>query len=89
MPRRSPKLILAAERAAEARRIVARQEQLIAGLKAAGRPTEEAELYLKAYIKRLDLSQPSSASSMTNAEPKGAKPEKNKSPLGVAGSVRV
>ena len=50
MPRRNPKLISAAERAAEGRRIVARQEQLIAGLKAAGQPIEEAELYLKAYI---------------------------------------
>jgi hypothetical protein len=53
MPRRNPKLILAAKRAAEGRRIVARQEQLIAGLKAAGRPIEEAELYLKAYIEAL------------------------------------
>jgi hypothetical protein len=53
MPRRNPKLILAAKRAAEGRRIVARQEQLIAGLKADGRPIEEAELYLKAYIEAL------------------------------------
>ncbi len=41
------------ERAAEARRIVARQEQLVAGLKATGRPTLDAELYLKAYIEAL------------------------------------
>jgi hypothetical protein len=53
MPKRSPKLILAAERAAEVRRIVARQEQLIAGLKATGRPTLDAELYLKMYIEAL------------------------------------
>jgi len=53
MPRRSLKLILAIERAAEARRIVARQQQLIAGLKATGRPTLDAELYLKAYIEAL------------------------------------
>lgn len=50
MPRKNPKQILAAVRAAEARRIVARQEQLIAGLKASGKPTLDAEQYLQMYI---------------------------------------
>ena len=53
MPRKSPKLILAAGRAAEARRIVARQEQFIAGLKASGQPTREAEQTLQLYMSAL------------------------------------
>jgi hypothetical protein len=53
MPRKSPKLILAAERAAEARRIVARQERLIAGLRASGQPTLEAEQSLRLYMSAL------------------------------------
>lgn len=55
MPRNNPKLILAAIRAAEARRIVARQERLIAGFKASGKPTLEAEQYLQMYISALKL----------------------------------
>jgi hypothetical protein len=53
MPRKSPRLILAAERAAEARRIVARQEQLIAGLRASGQSTLEAEQNLQLYMSAL------------------------------------
>jgi hypothetical protein len=55
MPRKSPKLILATERAAEARRIVARQEQLIAVLKATGQPTLEAEQTLQLYMSALKV----------------------------------
>lgn len=48
-------MILAAERAAEARRIVARQEQLIAVLKASGQPTLEAEQTLQLYTSALKV----------------------------------
>ena len=55
MPRRSPELILAAARAAEARRIVARQGQLIEGLKASGKPTREAEQALQLFVSALKV----------------------------------
>lgn len=54
MPRRSPQLILAIERATEARRIVARQQQLVEGLKASGKPTLEAEEILQLYVSALN-----------------------------------
>lgn len=54
MPRKSPKLILAAQRADEARRVVASQRALIARLRALRQPTLEAELYLQAYIGALE-----------------------------------
>jgi len=50
MPRKKPKLIVAAHRVAEARRIVAEQHQLIAKLKAFGRPTLDAERTLQMYV---------------------------------------
>ena len=50
MPRKKPKLIVAAHRVAEARRIVAEQHQLIAKLKAFGRPTLDAERTLRMYV---------------------------------------
>ncbi len=55
MPRRDPKLTVAAHRAAEARRIVAGQRLLIETLKASGRPTEEAEVALQLYLSALDV----------------------------------
>ncbi|SRR5271167_4206377 len=53
MPRKNPKLVLAAGRAAEARRIVAGQQLLIETLKASGQPTLEAERSLQLYVSAL------------------------------------
>ena len=55
MPRPDPKLIVAANRAAEARRIVAGQRLLIETLKASGRPAEDAEVTLQLYISALEV----------------------------------
>ena len=55
MPRKQPKLILAAYRAAEARRIVANQRALIAVLQAKGEPTLEAEGMLQVQLSSLKL----------------------------------
>jgi hypothetical protein len=49
VPRKNPKIILAAMRAAEARRIVAAQRQLIEGLRAARTLTLDAERTLTTY----------------------------------------
>ncbi len=48
-------MILAAYRAAEARRIVANQRGLIAMLKSKGEPTVEAEGMLEVYLSSLKL----------------------------------
>jgi nucleoid DNA-binding protein len=53
MPRKNPKLVLAAGRAAEARRIVAGQQLLIETLKASGQPTLEAVRSLQLYMSAL------------------------------------
>lgn len=55
MPRKQPKLILAAHRVAEARRIVARQLAAIAVLKAKGKSSAEAEGMLDVYLSSLKL----------------------------------
>ena len=55
MPKKQPKLILAAYRAAEARRFVANQRGLIAMLKSKGEPTVEAEGMLEVYLSSLKL----------------------------------
>ena len=54
MPRKSPKLIVAAQRAAEARRVVANQRDLIAKLKASGHPASDAEQLLQTYVSMLE-----------------------------------
>ncbi len=53
MPRKKPKLILAAHRVAEARQIVADVGELIVTLKASGRPTLDAERALQTYVSSL------------------------------------
>ena len=53
MPRKQPKLILAAYRAAEARRIVAHQRGLIAMLQAKGESSLDAEGMLEVYLTRI------------------------------------
>lgn len=55
MPRRDPKLIVAATRAAEGRRIVAGQRLLVETLKASGKPSEDAEVSLELYISALEV----------------------------------
>jgi hypothetical protein len=55
MPRRDPKLIVAATRAAEGRRIVAGQRLLVETLKASGKPSEDAEVSLELYISALKV----------------------------------
>lgn len=55
MPRKNTKLGVAERRTAEARQIVARQQELIAKLKALGQPTVEAELTLQTYVSALKL----------------------------------
>ena len=55
MPRKQPKLILAAYRVAEARRIVAHQRGLIAMLKAKEEPAVEAHGMLQVYLSSLKL----------------------------------
>ncbi len=50
MPRRTPKLIVAAMRTAEARCAVDNQHGLITRLKVARHPTSEAEQTLQAYL---------------------------------------
>jgi hypothetical protein len=55
MPRKQPKLILAAHRAAEARRIVANQRGLIAMFKTKGESTLDAEGMLEVYLSSLKL----------------------------------
>ena len=55
MPRKQPKLILAAYRAAEARRIVAHQRGLIAMLQAKGKSSLDAEGMLEVYLSSLKL----------------------------------
>jgi hypothetical protein len=49
MPRRDPLLIVAATRLARAREIVADQRALLAKLRAAGQPAEDAEKSLLSY----------------------------------------
>jgi hypothetical protein len=53
MPRKKAKLIVAAHRVAEARRIVANQHELIVTLKALGQPTVDAERALQTYLSAL------------------------------------
>ena len=53
MPRRNTRLIVAAHRVAEARRIVASQQELIARLKALGQSTFDAERALQTYLSAL------------------------------------
>lgn len=53
MPRKKQKLIVAAHRVAEARRIVADLNDRIVTLKASGRPTLEAERALETYVSLL------------------------------------
>ncbi len=55
MPRKEAKLVVAAQHAAEARRIVANQRGLIATLKAKGEPTVDAEGVLEVYLSSLKL----------------------------------
>ena len=55
MPRKSTKLGVAERRTAEARQIVARQQELIARFRALGQPTVEAELTLQTYMSALKL----------------------------------
>jgi hypothetical protein len=55
MPRKEVKLIVAAQRAAEARRIVENQRGLIATLKAKGESTIDAEAMLQVYLSSLKL----------------------------------
>jgi hypothetical protein len=55
MSRKQPKLILAAFRVAEARRIVANQRTQIAMLKVKGEPTVDAEAMLQVYLSSLKL----------------------------------
>jgi hypothetical protein len=50
MPRKKPKLIVAAHRVAEARRIVAEQHQIIAKFQAFGHATLDAERTLQMYV---------------------------------------
>ena len=50
MPRKHATLVAAAQRVVEARRIVADQEALIANLRAAKRPTADAEAALYTYL---------------------------------------
>lgn len=53
MPRKKPKLILAADRVAKATKIIADQRELIMTLKASGRPTLQAEQVLSTYVSSL------------------------------------
>ena len=53
MPRKHATLVAAAQRVVEARRIVADQEALIANLRAAKRPTADAEAALYTYLSAL------------------------------------
>ena len=55
MPRQDPRLVVAANRAAEGRRIVAGQRLLIETLKASGKPSEDAEVSLELYISALKV----------------------------------
>ena len=55
MPRPNPKLVKAAARVAEARRIVAGQRLLIETLKASGQPSHEAEVSLELYVSALKV----------------------------------
>ena len=55
MPRRDPKLVAAATRAAEGRRIVAGQQLLIETLKASGKPSQDAEVSLQLYVSALKV----------------------------------
>ena len=53
MPRKKQKLIVAAHRVAEARRMIANLNDRIVTLKATGRPTLEAERALETYVSSL------------------------------------
>jgi hypothetical protein len=53
MPKKKPTVVPAAQRADEARRIVARQRDLVVTLKALGRPADDAERVLKTYVSAL------------------------------------
>jgi len=55
MPRKNTRISVAEGRTAEARQIVARQQELIAKLKALGQPAFEAEATLQTYISALKL----------------------------------
>ena len=53
MPRKHGTLVVASQRVAEARRVVANQEALIANLRVAKRPTEDAVAVLVTYLSAL------------------------------------
>jgi hypothetical protein len=53
MPRKHDTLVVASQRIAEARRLVANQEALIANLRVARRPTGNAEATLFTYLSAL------------------------------------
>lgn len=55
MPRPYPKLVKAAARAAEAKRIVAGQQLIVETLKAQGRPADEAEALLETLVSALKV----------------------------------
>jgi hypothetical protein len=53
MPRKQAPLVVAAQRIAEARRIVADQQALVARLRVLKRPTDDAETLLHTYLSAL------------------------------------
>lgn len=53
MPRTNPKLIIAVQRVAVAKKIVADQQTVIATLRAAGLPTDNEEKALRSYVSAL------------------------------------
>jgi hypothetical protein len=77
MPRKKPKLIVAAHRVAEATRIVAEQHQLIAKLKAFRRPTLDAERTLQMYVGSLKDLEDYERKLEWKTKPKRAKPCRN------------
>lgn len=53
MPRKRPELVLLTQRIAVARKIIAKQQTLVAALRASGQPTVEAENALQTYLSAL------------------------------------
>jgi hypothetical protein len=78
MPRKQPKLILAAYRGAEARRIVAHQRGLIAMLQAKGESIVNAEGMLDVYLSRSNCLRIRSGKSGKNGKQKKSETKKTK-----------
>ncbi len=83
MPRPNPKLVMAAARVAEARRIVAGQRLLIETLNASRQPTQDAEALLETYVSALKVLEGHEQRLREERRAKGRETKKSETPRGI------